>query len=84
MRSVPKVLRYFIIAILFFFIEYRSNAQVVCETGYYADYTANGNLLPASITTLRNGQQVITGQANINLTGRMQGMVARISETGNV
>jgi gliding motility-associated-like protein len=85
MPFTPKSLRHIIATAVFLIIGYcHSYSQVVCEKGYYSEYTAVGHLLPASITTLNNGQQVITGKASITATDRKQGMVVRISETGNV
>jgi gliding motility-associated-like protein len=78
-------LRNIIATAVFLFIGYsHSHAQVVCEKGYYAEYIAGGHLLPASITSLHNGQQVITGKASVTSADRMQGMVVRVSETGSV
>lgn len=59
-------------------------AQIFCETGYFSEYTASGHLLPASITSLKNGQQIIAGKANLTPADRQQGFAARISETGDV
>lgn len=81
----PQPLRYLIATAVFLLIGYsHSSAQVVCETGYYADYITGGHLLPAAITSLHNGQQVITGKASVTAADRMKGMVVRISETGSV
>jgi gliding motility-associated-like protein len=80
-----RLLRYIIATAIFLFIGCRySRAQVICEKGYFTEYTTNGHLFPATITSLRNGQQVITGKAYVTAAARMQGMVVRISETGNV
>jgi hypothetical protein len=62
MPFTPRPLRYISAIAAFLFLGYSySHAQVVCETGYYAEYSAGGHLLPAAITSLHNGQQVITG-----------------------
>lgn len=85
MPFIPESLRHIIATAVFLFIGYlHSHSQIVCEKGYYSEYTTGGHLLPASITSLNNGQQIITGKASITPTDRKQGMVARISETGNV
>jgi hypothetical protein len=78
-------LRYIIASAIFLFMGYSyAHAQVLCETGYFSEYATNGHLLPTSITTLRNGQQVITGKVTLTAAARTQGMVVRISETGDV
>ncbi|HSB93672.1 MAG TPA: gliding motility-associated C-terminal domain-containing protein [Flavitalea sp.] len=84
MEFVPRPYRYIVVTAMLLFIGTLTNAQAVCETGYFSEYTTNGDLLPVSITTLHNGQQVITGQVKSNGLSRVQAMVARISETGDI
>src|SRR6185503_4845676 len=67
-----------------FVICLNSDAQVVCETGYFADYSCSGHLIPNAITTLRNGHQIISGTGNANAADKLKGMVARVSETGDI